>query len=235
MTVPRFSAELRSAIAAVLLAFFAAFACGAATAGDNGGLPAVPAAPPANPMVDYRIGPLDTLSITVFEVKDLTIDKLQVDAGGQILLPLIGSVTAAGKTTSELSADIARRLSEHYMQSPQVSVVVEEAVSQKVSVEGAVTEAGVFEMKGRTSLLEAVAMAKGPTKDADLRHVALIRNVDGIPHAATFDYQAIEEGRAGNPEVVGNDIVVVADSKSKEFWHGATAWLPALWVFSLIH
>jgi polysaccharide biosynthesis/export protein len=235
MTVPRFSAVLCPAIAAALVASFAAFGCGPATAGDNGGLPAVPAASAASAIVDYRIGPLDTLSVTVFQVKDLTIDKLQVDAGGQILLPLIGSVTAAGKTTSELSADIARRLGEHYMQSPQVSVVVEEAVSQKVSVEGAVTEAGVFEMKGRTSLLEAVAMAKGPTKDADLRRVALIRSVDGVPHAATFDYQAIEEGRAGDPEIVGNDIVVVADSKSKEFWHGAISWLPALWVLTLIH
>jgi polysaccharide export outer membrane protein len=144
-------------------------------------------------------------------------------------------MTAQGKTTTELSAEIARRLSEHYMQSPQVSVVVEEAVSQKVSVEGAVTEPGVFEMKGRTSLLEAVAMAKGPSKEANLRRVAVIRNVDGLPHAATFDYQAIENGTAGNPEILGNDIVVVDDSKSKEFWHGAVAWLPGLYLFSLIH
>jgi len=235
MMVLRFSAQLCPAIAAALFALFAAFGCGPAMAADNGGLPAVPAVSPSSSMVDYRIGPLDKLNITVFQVRDLTVENLQVDAGGQILLPLIGSVTAAGKTTSELSAEIAQRLAERYMQSPQVSVVVAEAVSQKVSVEGAVTEAGVFEMRGRTSLLEAVAMAKGPTKEADLTHVAVIRSVDGIPQTATFDYQAIEEGKAGDPEVLGNDIVVVADSKSKEFWHGATSWLPALWVLSLIH
>ena len=195
----------------------------------------LPAVLSADAAANYRIGPLDKLNITVFEVKDLTIEKLEVDASGQILLPLIGSITAQGKTTTELSAEIARRLSEHYMQSPQVSVVVDEAVSQKVSVEGAVTEPGVFEMKGRTSLLEAVAMAKGPSKEADLRRVAVIRNVDGQPHAATFDYQAIENGTAGNPEILGNDIVVVDDSRSKEFWHGAVSWLPALYLFSLVH
>jgi polysaccharide export outer membrane protein len=216
--------------------FFAVlWGSGPVRADDTPSFTNMPAVSAADASANYRIGPLDKLNITVFEVKDLTIEKLQVDASGQVLLPLIGSITAQGKTTTELSAEIARRLSEHYMQSPQVSVVVEEAVSQKVSVEGAVTEPGVFEMKGRTSLLEAVAMAKGPSKEADLRRVAVIRNVDGRPHAATFDYQAIENGSAGNPEILGNDIVVVDDSKSKEFWHGAVAWLPGLYLFSLIH
>jgi polysaccharide export outer membrane protein len=195
----------------------------------------MPAVSSSDALANYRIGPLDKLNITVFEVKDLTIEKLQVDASGQILLPLIGSVTAQGMTTTELSTEIARRLAGHYMQSPQVSVVVEEAVSQKVSVEGAVVKAGVFEMKGRTSLLEAVAMAEGPSKEANLRRVAVIRNVDGVPHSATFDYQAIEDGKAGDPEILGNDVVVVDDSKSKEFWQGAVAWLPGLYLFSLIH
>ncbi|MGH6987741.1 MAG: polysaccharide biosynthesis/export family protein [Caulobacteraceae bacterium] len=182
---------------------------------------------------DYRIGPLDKLDITVFQVKDLTAQGVEVDASGRVLLPLIGSVMAAGKTTTELSAEIAQRL-QRYLQSPQVSVVVDEAVSQKVSVEGAVVEAGVFEMKGRTSLLEAVAMAKGPSKDANLHRVAIIRSINGVPHEATFDYRAIQEGRTGDPEVLASDVVVVDDSKSKGFWHGAVTWLPLMYLFSVI-
>lgn len=120
------------------------------------------------------------------------------------------------------------------MQSPQVSVTVEEAVSQKVSVEGAVNEGGVFELKGRTSLLEAVARAKGTTRYANLHHVTIIRNVDGTPHAATFDLAAIGSGRARNPEVIGNDIVVVEDSKSKTFWRGMIEALPALYVLQFL-
>ena len=231
----RVAGGLTSAIPASFIFVAVLMSGGLARAQDNQIFTNMPAASSADAMVNYRIGPLDKLNITVFEVKDLTIEKLQVDASGQILLPLVGSITAQGKTTTELSAEIARRLGEHYMQSPQVSVVVEEAVSQKVSVEGAVTEAGVFEMKGRTSLLEAVAMAKGPSKDANLRRVAIIRNVDGVARAATFDYQAIENGHAGDPEVLGNDVVVVDESKSKEFWHGAVSWLPGLYLFSLIH
>ncbi|HEY5107291.1 MAG TPA: polysaccharide biosynthesis/export family protein [Caulobacteraceae bacterium] len=196
--------------------------------------PSRAAAAQSAPQLDYRIGPLDKLNITVFQVKDLTIDKIQVDAGGQILLPLIGTVTAQGKTTSELSAEIARRLSAHYLQDPQVSVVVDDAVSQKISVEGAVNEAGVFEMKGRTSLLEAVAMAKGTSKNANLHKVTIVRNVDGAPRAASFDLAAISAGKARNPEVFGNDVVLVDSSKAKVFWRGLIEALPALIVFSYL-
>ncbi|MHB8530558.1 MAG: polysaccharide biosynthesis/export family protein [Caulobacteraceae bacterium] len=194
--------------------------------------PGAPFAAGARP--DYRIGPLDKLDITVFEVKDLTIEKMQVDASGEILLPLIGAVRAQGRTTTELSGEIAARLAGRYMQNPQVSVVVEEAVSQKVSVEGAVNEAGVFEMKGRTSLLEAVAMAKGASKDANLHRVSIVRAVDGRQKAASFDLAAIRAGKAPNPEVFGNDVIIVDSSRSKLLWRGMIEAMPALIVFSYL-
>jgi len=202
-----------------------------AIAAPPGGLPAAPAAADE---ANYRIGALDKLDITVFQVKELTVEKMQVDATGKILLPLIGGVMAKGKTTAELSAEIAQRLSETYLQSPQVSVTVEEAVSQKVSVEGAVTEPGVFELKGRTSLLEAVAKAKGVAKNANPHKVTIVRNVAGSPHAATFDLAAISAGRAGNPEVVGDDVVIVDYSKTKTIWRGVVEALPMLYVLSFL-
>ena len=143
-------------------------------------------------------------------------------------------MTAQGKTTSELSAEIASRLAAKYLQNPQVSVVVDEAVSQKVSVEGAVVESGVFQLKGRTSLLEAVAMAKGAAKDANLRRVSIIRTVNGQPRAATFDLEAIRMGTARNPEIFGNDVVVVGSSRGKRFWHSVIEALPGLIIFSYI-
>ncbi len=221
-------ARLAPGVAAVLC-------IGAALPADAASPSDVMAAFSAAPVeVDYRIGALDRLNITVFQVKELTMEKMQVDATGQILLPLIGSVVAKGKTTTELSREIAARLAGQYLQEPQVSVTVEEAVSQKVSVEGAVNEAGVFEMKGRTSLLEAVARAKGAAKNANLHHVTIIRTVDGAPHAATFDLAAIGAGRAKNPEVLGNDIVIVDGSKSKNIWHGVIEALPALYILTFL-
>jgi polysaccharide export outer membrane protein len=191
-----------------------------------------------NPVLDdaanYLIGPLDKLNITVFQVKDLSVENLQVDASGQILLPLIGSVMAKGKTTTALSAEIADRLKAHYLQSPQVSVTVADTASQKITVEGAVTEAGVFELKGRTSLLEAVARAKGVSKAANSHRVAIVRNVDGAPHAATFDLVAISQGKARNPEVIANDIVIVDTSKGKSVWHGMVEVIPALYLLTFL-
>jgi polysaccharide export outer membrane protein len=196
--------------------------------------PAGAAGAPPEPGADYRIGPLDKLNIVVFEVKDLSAENLEVDVSGQIILPLIGAVQAKGKTTAELSDEIAKRLSERYLQSPKVSVTVADAASQKVTVEGAVNEAGVFVLKGRTSLLEAVARAKGVSKAANSHRVAIVRNVDGSPHAATFDLAAISAGRARDPEVIANDVVIVDTSRSKAFWHGVVEVMPAFYLFTFL-
>lgn len=191
-------------------------------------------APLTSDVADYHIGPLDKLNITVFQVKELTVENLQVDASGQILLPLIGTLQAKGKTTAQLSGEIADKLREHYLQSPQVSVMVADAASQKVTVEGAVNDAGVFELKGRTSLLEAVARAKGMSKAANSHRVSIIRSVDGSPHAATFDLAAISQGRARNPEVVANDVVIVDTAKAKSFWHGMVEIMPAFYLLTFL-
>lgn len=182
---------------------------------------------------DYRIGPFDKLTINVFQVKDLTLEEVQVDASGQILLPLIGSVAAGGKSTSELSQEIASKLAEKYLQNPQVSVLVKEAASQKVAVEGAVIEAGVFQLKGRTSLLQAVAMAKGPNPNADLKHVAVFRDIDGQRMAAVFNLKAIRKGEAEDPQILGNDVVVVNGSALKGGLREVIRSLPALGIFAV--
>jgi polysaccharide export outer membrane protein len=188
----------------------------------------------AGPMAEYRIGPLDSLDVTVFQIQDLSLKKVQVDAGGRLRLPLIGAVDAGGRTAAELSADIAARLREKYLQDPQVAVVVVEALTQKVTVEGAVNEAGVFPLKGRTGLLEAVAEAKGESRTGNPRRVAIVRNVDGAPHAARFDLTAIRAGRARDPEVVAGDTVVVDGSRAGILWRNLVETLPALVVFSYL-
>jgi polysaccharide export outer membrane protein len=195
-------------------------------------LVAVVGAAEAQPIADYRIGPLDSLDVTVFEVKDLSLQKVRVDASGRIRLPLIGAVTAGGRTAAELSADIAARLGERYLQAPQVSVAVVEAVSQKMIVEGAVNEAGVFELAGRTGLMEAVARAKGESRTGDPRRVAIVRSVDGAPRAARFDLTAIRAGLARDPEVLAGDTVVVDSSRKGSLWRNFVETLPALVVFS---
>lgn len=192
------------------------------------------AAQPLAAAADYRIGPNDVLNVTVFQVKDLSLEKVVVDANGQILLPLVGTVAAGGRTASELSSEIARRLGEKYLQDPQVTVLVTEAASQQITVGGAVTQPGVFPVKGRTTLLQAIALARGTNNNANLHKVAVFRNAGGKQAAAVFNLRDIEAGKAEDPALQGNDIVMVDNSAGKSAWHELIQTLPALSVFALL-
>lgn len=179
----------------------------------------------------YRIGAADLLEIKVFQVPDLSFEEQRVDAAGNIDMPLIRSIQAAGRTPAELSRDIEARLGAAYLQNPQVAVSVKEAASQKVVVDGDVTKPGAYQLQGRTTLLQAVAMAEGPTRTANLSNVAIFRTVDGQRLAAVFDLEAVREGRAADPTVQGEDVIVVDQSRLRAVWREVISSLPAFNVF----
>jgi polysaccharide export outer membrane protein len=183
---------------------------------------------------EYLIGPQDKLRIRVFQVKDLSFDDEEVDANGQIQLPLIGKVQAGGHTTEQLQDEIAQRLGEKYLQSPQVSVSVAESASLKVTVEGEVKTPGVYQIKGRTTLLQAIAMAGGPNDQADLHKVAVIREAGGVRRAAICDYQAVRDGKIGDPLLEGSDVVIVDGSTVKTLWSNVMKNLPIFTLFAYL-
>ena len=183
------------------------------------------------PQPEYTIGVGDKLSVRVFQVPDLSFDQLVVDTSGDIQMPLIGAVRATGQTAGQLSTQIAERLSAQYLRNPQVTVTVTEAASQKITVDGAVTKPGVYEMRGSTSLLQAVAMAEGPTAVADLTQVAVFRTISGQRSVALFDLQAIRQGRAEDPAVLGDDVIVVDTSRTSAAMRGIISAIPALAIF----
>ena len=183
------------------------------------------------PQPEYTIGVGDKLSVRVFQVPDLSFDELVVDTSGDIQMPLIGAVRATGQTAGQLSTQIAERLSAQYLRNPQVTVTVTEAASQKITVDGAVTKPGVYEMRGSTSLLQAVAMAEGPTAVADLTKVAVFRTISGQRSVALFDLQAIRQGRAEDPAVLGDDVIVVDTSRTSAAMRGIICAIPALAIF----
>lgn len=167
---------------------------------------------------DYRIGPDDKLDINVFQIAELS-RTVTVDSGGKVLLPLLGSLQASGRTPSELSDDIATALKKSFMKDPQVTVSVKEAQSERVTVDGAVVQPGVYPLTGRTSLLQAVSLAKGPDpRLANIKRVAIFRTVGGSRRSAFYDLSQVRSGKAEDPEIYGNDIVVVDTSGSKSFF-----------------
>jgi len=180
---------------------------------------------------DYRIGPLDTVSVTVYQEPQMSVGAAQVDAAGNVSLPLIGALAATGLTAGELSDRIAERLSQRYLRDPQVTVAVTGSVSQRVVVQGEVNQAGVYEIRGRTSLLEALALARGESRVAALRDVVVFRHVDGQRMGALFDVNSIRRGEAPDPEILGNDVVVVGYSQARSFWRDLLQAAPLLGIF----
>ena len=138
-----------------------------------------PDAPTVVPLEQgYRIAPLDTLSVKVFKMPDLSGDY-EVDLTGQIALPLIGSLRAVDLTTAELDDRLTAKLSEKYLQNPDISVGVKSSTRRNVTVDGAVTKVGTFSVNGPMTLIQAVAQAGGPTQDANPRRVAIFRQIGG--------------------------------------------------------
>ena len=182
---------------------------------------------------DYRLGPLDVVSIVVFQEPELSFQNLQIDASGNLLFPLVGSVRAQGKTATELSAEVADRLN-RFLVDPQVTVAVASSVSQRVTVEGAVTQPGVYDVKGSSSLLESLALARSPTRVAKLNEVVVFRNVNGERHGAVFDVKRIRAGLDPDPEIIGGDVVVVGFSFVQEAWRDFLTAAPILNVFTRV-
>lgn len=163
---------------------------------------------------EYRIGANDLIEINVFQVEELA-RTLRVNTQGQISLPLIGSIQAGGRTVSELEREIAARLAQKYMQNPQVSIFVKEFTSQRVTVEGAVRKPGIYALTGKTSLLQALAMSEGLDSLANPQGIVIFRVIGGQKMGAVFDIAAIRAGRMEDPQIYGDDIVVVDQSGAR--------------------
>lgn len=163
---------------------------------------------------EYRIGPSDLLTVTVFQVEDLD-REVRVNNAGQISLPLIGVIEAAGLTVNELQAQIEARYAADYLQDPQVSVFVKEFASQRVTVSGAVEKPGIYPITSQLTLLQALALAEGMNEVASYDNVFVFRNANGERQFARFDIDAIQDGEQDDPVLMGEDIVVVDTSTGK--------------------
>jgi polysaccharide export outer membrane protein len=132
-----------------------------------------PALPDVSPMArqpsvysDYTIGAFDKIRITVFEMKELETVK-RVSENGTITLPLLGEVAVGGLTPEEAETAIAKMLRDRKLLiDPQVSVSIEEYVSRRVFVTGAITKPGPIDMMGPKSLLDVIGEAGGPNNQA---------------------------------------------------------------------
>lgn len=186
---------------------------------------------------EYRIAPHDKLNVAVFQEPELSTpadSPLEVDATGNVSLPLVGSLSAAGRTSDEVAAAIATRLRAQYLKNPQVTVSIASTAPRKLTVQGEVSQPGVFDIRGRTSLLQAIALARGETRLAATDEVAVFRTVNGQRMGALFNVDAIRRGAAPDPELQPEDIVIVGHSKSRQMWQDILSVTPLFGVFRAV-
>jgi polysaccharide export outer membrane protein len=221
------------AVSAMLLAF-AAVPATAAQVGAPASVPMpVPAVDPSAPRATAPIGPLDRLEVIVFREPELSVADAPVDESGRIMLPLSGEFSAAGKSTQTLATEISQRLRQ-YLRNPEVAVRVKQAASKRITVAGSVMEPGVFPVEGRVTLLQAIALAKGPSLVADLDTTLIFRTQNGQKTAAKFDLGAIAKGKAPDPEVLPGDTIAVGASGFKTAWRDTLLTLRSFNIFAMI-
>jgi polysaccharide export outer membrane protein len=121
---------------------------------------------PAGADAVLPLGPGDLVVVSVFQVAELSQLNVRVPSNGDIVLPLMGTLKAAGRSARQLEDEIRSRLG-RYMHDPQVSVFVQEHKSQQVSVFGAVKNGGVYPLVSRLRVTDALAMAGALNDDAD--------------------------------------------------------------------
>jgi polysaccharide export outer membrane protein len=185
----------------------------------------------AVPAAQQRISPLDKLAVRVFQVEDLS-GAFQVDAQGNLQLPLVGVVQAAGKMPGELAEELERTLGARYLQNPDVQVSITEFAQQQVTLEGAVREPGIVPIRGTTTLIRAIAMAHGLSDDANPARVVVFRTIDGQRMAAAFDLRSIRQSQAPDPEIYGNDVIVVEGMATRRFIRDIMTSIPAFGIFT---
>lgn len=117
------------------------------------------------PQSVYVLGPDDQISIHVVDATDVSDKPQRIDPNGDLKLPLVGRVKAAGRTIDELERDLTERLKE-FINDPDVTVSVAELRSQTVSVIGAVAAPGVQQIRGRQTIIEVLSLAGGLRPEA---------------------------------------------------------------------
>jgi polysaccharide export outer membrane protein len=182
---------------------------------------------------DYKIAPMDTLQIKVFQADNMSGDY-SVDLAGHISLPLVGEVEAANLTTEQLDNKLTQLLGAKYYENPDVSVAIKDSSAHAVTVDGAVVQSGRFQVNGNLTLLQAIAEAKGTTADANNRRVAIFRTIGGERQAAAFDLTAIRHGEAKDPPVYPGDIIIVDGSNVKKAYQKIIQSVPLMYVFGRI-
>jgi polysaccharide export outer membrane protein len=163
--------------------------------------------PPAAPTAEYRIGKEDVVAVEVWKDAALSA-KSPVRPDGKISLPMIGDIVAEGRTAKELQKEITTRLTP-MVNEPVVSVMVSEINAAKFFVIGEVAHPGSYPVRGAMNVLQALALAGGPTEYANRGSIVVIRHDGSRESRYNVNYREVVSGKAQAIQLVPGDTVFV--------------------------
>lgn len=182
----------------------------------------------------YALRPSDLISINVFREPDFTLEQLRIGVEGNVSVPMLGSIPAAGMTAKDFEQSLTRRLTAIGLRNPLVSVNIVDYASHLVTVEGTVEKPGVYAFQPGARLSAAIALSGGPKSAAKLDQLAVFReSPDGVM-VAKFDYGLMKQGRMLDPVLQPGDRVVMGTNGLAVFWQDFLKTVPALGVFAVV-
>ena len=142
---------------------------------------------------EYRIGPEDTLQISVWKNEPMS-KTVPVRPDGMISLPLLHDIKVAGLTARELRDLLVQKLGD-YMPTPEVAVIVTEVRSYKVSVIGEVARPARYELKSWATVLDVLALAGGLNEYAARHRIVVLRPDGSGMKRIPFNYNKVISGK----------------------------------------
>ena len=147
----------------------------------------------------------------VFQEPELS-GVFQVGPQGDIIFPLCKRVVVGGLTANGAAEKLRACLSEGFMRNPQVSVLVKEFNSKKVFVFGEVQKPGTFPFEDGMSIVQAITLAGGFSRNAAQNSTSVTRIINGQEVKVKVNVQDIALGKAPNVTLEPGDIVYVPES-----------------------
>lgn len=157
---------------------------------------------------DTTLGPGDVFEVRVFQQEKMS-QVYSASAEGTISFPLIGEVEVNGKSPAQLETEIRDRLADGYLNDPQVSVLVKEYKSKKISVFGQVRKPGTLGFTDGMTVIEAVSQAGGFTPMARENAVTITREVGADKTTYTVPVESIGKGKAKQFYIRPGDVIFV--------------------------
>ena len=176
----------------------------------------------------------DKISVVVLREPELSLPDVRSGEDGFFDMPAIGRVKAEGRTAADIAAEVRDRLGRSYLRNPSVAVNVIDYSSHVVTVEGAVEQPGVYQYQPNTTLLGAIAMARGPSRVAKLTQVAIFRFSGGERSVAVFDIGQVRAGTMIDPVLQPSDRVMIGFDGLSQAWRDFLMTAPLIGVFSRI-